>query len=76
MAITLKTWGTQLADCQAAIEATQVSQQYSINGREQRRARLEELHAREKFLIGKLETDGDVVVGSSVQRGSAQVSFS
>ena len=75
MAVVLKTWGTQLAEVQEAITACLTSQRYEINGRAVVRADLEWLQKREIFLIEKFETEGDVVAGSTVTRGSAQVSF-
>lgn len=76
MAVTLKTWGEQLAEVQNAISAVMDgSQRYEINGRSVQRADLEWLHKREEYLTQKLSTEGDVVVGSTVTRGSAQVSF-
>lgn len=75
MAVTLKTWGTQLAEVQSAISAVMLSQRYEINGRMVQKADLEWLQKREIFLTDKLETDGDIVAGSMVKRGSAQVSF-
>ncbi len=76
MAVTLKTWGQQLQEVQDAISAVEASQRYEINGRVQQRADLQFLHQREKFLIIQYERYGDVVVGSNIQRGSAQVQFS
>ena len=75
MAVILKTWGTQLAEVQVAITAVLTSQRYEINGRSVVRADLEWLHKRELLLVDKLETEGDVIAGSTVTRGSAQVSF-
>lgn len=75
MAVTLKTWGQQLADVQGAIEAVLTSQRYEINGRSVQRADLEWLHKRELFLSDKLSNEGDVIAGQTVMRGSAQVSF-
>ena len=71
----LKTWGTQLAEVQEAITAVLTSQRYEINGRAVVRADLEWLHKRELLLVDKLETEGNVIAGSTVTRGSAQVSF-
>lgn len=76
MAVTLKTWGQQLQEVQEAISAVQVNQRYEINGRAVQRADLEWLHKREIYLTNKLELEGDVIAGSTVTRGSAQVSFS
>ena len=76
MALTLKTWGTQLAEVQEAISAVvSGSQRYEINGRSVQKADLEWLHKRELLLTNKLETEGDVIAGQTVTRGSAQVSF-
>ena len=76
MAVTgLKSWGTQLVEIQAKIDDVQTNQRYEIGGRSIQRALLFDLHTREKFLINKLETEGDIVAGSSVSRGSAQVQF-
>jgi len=76
MAVTLKTWGTQLAEVQTAISAVLTSQRYEYNGRVMQKADLEWLHKREEFLANKLATEGDVVAGQAVTRGSARVSFS
>lgn len=77
MAITaLKSWGTQLVEVQEAISAVQTNQRYEINGRSVQRADLEWLHKREIHLSEKLATEGDVIAGQAVTRGSAQVSFS
>ena len=75
MAIVLKTWGTQLAEVQEAITAVLTAQRYEINGRSVVRADLEWLQKREIFLTDKYETEGDVIAGAKVSRGSAQVSF-
>jgi len=76
MAVTLKTWGQQLNEVQNAISAVMDgSQRYEINGRSVQRADLEWLHKREIYLTNKLEVEGDVIAGSTVTRGSAQVSF-
>jgi len=76
MAVTLKTWGEQLQEVQEAMSAVQVNQRYEINGRSVQRADLEWLHKREIYLTNKLESEGDVIAGSTITRGSAQVSFS
>ena len=76
MAVTLKTWGTQLGEVQEAITSVLTSQRYEINGRSVQRADLEWLHKREEYLTNKLEVEGDVIAGSTTTRGSAQVSFS
>ena len=76
MAFALKTWGTQLGEVQEAIDAVQTNQRYEINGRSVQRADLEWLHKREIFLTNKLATEGNVIAGSAITRGSAQVSFS
>jgi len=76
MAVTLKTWGTQLGEVQDAISAVvSGSQRYEINGRSVQKADLEWLHKRELFLSNKLSTEGDVIAGQAITRGSAQVSF-
>ena len=76
MAVVLKTWGTQLGEVQDAITAVLAgSQRYEINGRSVQKADLEWLHKRELFLSNKLETEGDVIAGSTTTRGSAQISF-
>jgi len=75
MAVTLKTWGQQLAEVQEAITAVLSSQRYEINGRVMQKADLEWLHKREDFLSQKLANEGDVIAGSKVTRGSVQVSF-
>jgi len=76
MAVSIKTWGEQLTEVQNAISAViGGSQRYEINGRSVQKADLEWLHKRELFLSGKLQTEGDVIAGSTVTRGSAQVSF-
>lgn len=76
MAIKLKSWGEQLSIVQEAIEAAQNNQRYEFNGRMVQRGDLEHLHAREKYLVAKLETDGDVIVGATRKRGVAKVIFS
>jgi len=76
MAVTLKTWGQQLQEVQNAIEAVLTSQRYEINGRMVQRADLQFLQKREEYLTKQYERYGDVVAGSSIQRGSAQVQFS
>jgi len=75
MALTLKTWGTQLQEVQEAISVVQNNQRYEINGRSVQRADLEWLHKREIYLSNKLATEGDVIAGRTVTHGSAQVSF-
>ncbi len=75
MAVQLKTWGEQLAEVQEAITAVLTSQRYEINGRAVVRADLEWLQKREAYLVDKFETEGDVIAGSTITRGSAQVSF-
>ena len=75
MAVTLKTYGTQLGEVQDAIFAAQNNQRYEINGRSVQRGDLEWLHKREIYLIEALEKHGDVVAGSSVSRGAANISF-
>ena len=75
MAVVLKTWGEQLAEVQTAITKAQDGQRYEINGRMVQRGDLEWLHKRELYLTNKLATEGDVVAGSTITRGSAQVSF-
>ena len=75
MALTLKSWGTQLAEVQDAIYTVQGSQRYELNGRMLQRADLEWLHKREIYLTDKLQTEGDVIAGQVITRGSAQVSF-
>lgn len=75
MPIVLKTWGEQLAETQKAITMVQTNQRYEINGRMVQKADLEWLHKREKELIARLESQGDVIAGSTITRGSAQVSF-
>ena len=76
MAITLKTWGQQLQEVQNAIEAVLTSQRYEINGRMVQRADLQFLQKREEYLTKQYERHGDVIAGSNIQRGSAQVQFS
>lgn len=71
----LKSWGTQLSEVHSAIEAVQTNQRYEINGRSVQRADLEWLHKREIYLTEKLETEGDIIVGSSVTRGVARIEF-
>ena len=76
MAVTLKTWGEQLIEVQSAISAVMDgSQRYEINGRSVQRADLEWLHKREIHLTQRLQVEGDVIAGSNITRGSAQVSF-
>ncbi len=76
MAVSIKTWGEQLTEVQNAISAViGGSQRYEINGRSVQRADLEWLHKREQYLTIQLQTYGDVRVGSTITRGSAQVSF-
>jgi len=76
MAIVLKTWGQQLLEVQNAIEAVLTSQRYEINGRMVQRADLQFLQKREEYLTTQYERYGDVVAGTNIQRGSAQVQFS
>lgn len=76
MAVQLKTWGAQLADVETAITAIMNgAQRYEINGRAVQRADLEWLHKRQDYLANKLSIEGDVIAGSTITRGSAQVSF-
>jgi len=75
MAVTLKTWGTQLQEVQTAISAVLLSQSYDINGRSVTKADLEWLHKREDYLSQKLTTEGDVVAGQTLTRGSALIEF-
>lgn len=76
MALTLKSWRTQLVEVQEAVSAVQTNQRYEINGRSVQRADLEWLHKREIYLTEQFNLYGDVVAGSTVTRGSAQVQFS
>ena len=75
MAVTLKTWGEQLVEVQTAISAALLSQSYDINGRSVTKADLEWLHKREDYLSQKLATEGDIVAGKTITRGSAIVEF-
>lgn len=75
MALSLKTWGEQLQEVQEAIGAVNTNQRYEINGRSVQRADLEWLHKRELYLTEKYEKEGDVIAGSTITRGSAQISF-
>lgn len=71
----LKSWGTQLAELQDVIDNVHLNQRYEINGRTFVMADLEQLQKEKVYLVGKLETQGDVIAGSQVTRGNAQVSF-
>lgn len=75
MAITLKSYGTQLQEVQEAISAVQTNQRYEINGRSVQRADLEWLHKRDMYLTDMLCKHGDVVAGSTVNRGACEVQF-
>jgi len=75
MAVTLKTYGQQLAEVQEAIYAVNTAQRYEINGRVVQRADLQFLQRREEWLTKMLNTYGDVIAGSTVSRGAAQVQF-
>ena len=80
MAVILKSYGTQLSEVQSAISAVQDgSQEYQMgsasNGRKLRRADLEALHAREKWLIDQLEKFGDIVPGQTLTRRVNKVGF-
>jgi len=76
---TLKTYGELLSEVQAAIEAVQTSQEYQIGsmsgGRRLRRADLQYLLEREKWLILQLESYGDVIPGQSITRQKNPVGF-
>jgi len=73
--VVLETWGTQLANVQAAINAVLTNQRYEINSRMVQRADLEDLQKRAEYLANKLATEGDVVAGSTVTRGAMRVVF-
>jgi hypothetical protein len=76
MALLLKTWGEQLQEIQSAISAVLLSQKYSIGNRELQRADLEWLQKREEYLIGKLESEGDIIPAQkNSSRGVAEVHF-
>jgi hypothetical protein len=69
MAITLKTYGEQLAEVQAAISAVMTSQRYEAGGRVLWRADLEMLHKREQDLQEKLDKYGDVIPNTTAVSG-------
>lgn len=71
----LQTIGQQLAEVQAAISGVMTSQEYEYDGRTVKRANLQELTAREKYLINQLATYGDIVIGQSIARGAYSVNF-
>jgi hypothetical protein len=71
----LKSWGTQLAELQDVIDSVHTNQRYEINGRVFVSADLEQLQREKVYLVNKLETQGDVIAGSQIIRGNAQVSF-
>ncbi len=75
MAVTLKTYGQQLAEVQEAIFAVNTAQRYEINGRVVQRADLQFLQKREEWLTQMLNTYGDITAGSAVTRGSATINF-
>ena len=76
MAVTLKTYGEQLAEVQEAIHAVMTAQRYEINGRQVQRADLEFLQQREKWLTEQLEVNGDIVAGNVKTHGACALSFS
>ena len=76
MAITLKTWGEQLQEVQTAISAVLVNKKYEINGRSVERVDLEWLQKREEYLVGKYQSEGDVIPQANApMRGVCNVSF-
>jgi len=77
MAISLQTWGEQLADVSSAITAVLSSQRYEINGRVVQRADLQWLNKRYEYLVDKVEKYGsNAVIGRTNTRDSVKVSFS
>jgi len=76
MAVTLKTYGEQLAEVQDAITAVMTGQRYEYQGRVLWRPDLEMLHRREKDLQHKLDIYGDVLPNRTARSGrSFGVSF-
>jgi len=73
----MKTYGQQLEELQIAIEAVQTNQYYkTTDGREFRRADLESMWKREKWLLDKLTTYGDVTpISHAGTKGGFSVSF-
>jgi len=73
----MKTYGEQLSELQIAIEAVQMNQYYkTTDGREYRRADLESMHKREKYLEDKLIAYGNVSPMSLAEsRGAYHVVF-
>lgn len=72
----LKTLGEQAQEVQAAITAVmQGSQEYEFNGRRVRRADLQWLQQRAEYLDKQLQIHGDIIIGSTITRGSAGISF-
>ncbi len=76
----LKSYGEQLEEVQSAISAIQSgSQEYQIGsatgGRKLRKADLESLFQREKWLVGQLESYGDIIPGQVVTRKVVGVGF-
>ena len=74
--IGMKTYGTLLEETQMAIEKIlEGAQEYEIGGRRLRRADLQWLYERERFLLKKLENYGDVAPTGANTRFKANVSF-
>ena len=61
MAVTLLTYGEQLAEVQTAISKVMDSQRYEIGGRTMQYADLEYLHKREIYLQEQLSRFGNVI---------------
>jgi len=72
----MKTYGALLIETQTAIEKIlEGAQEYEIGGRRLRRADLQWLYERERFLLKKLEDHGDVSPINTTPRFKANVSF-
>ena len=53
----------------------QGSQEYEFNGRRVRRADLQWLQRRAEYLDKQLQIHGDIIIGSTITRGSVGISF-
>ncbi len=71
----LKSYGQQLEEVQLAIEAVQSNQEYKMEKRTLRRADLQWLHEREKWLTDKLDSVGDIIPGQTTTRRVLNVGF-
>ena len=69
MAVTLLTYGEQLAEVQSAITAVMGSQRYELGGRTMQRADLEYLTAREKSIQENLNKFGNVLPNTIARTG-------